>query len=73
MDTGKGGMIDYERAVPDLERPHAADPVVRCPRCHKTLGIRAGDRLTIRLKGREYLVALPARITCECGATQRLT
>jgi RNase P subunit RPR2 len=75
MDAGTRRLIDYERAVPDLERPREAErsPVIRCERCHKPLGILAGDRLTIRSKGREWLVSLPARITCDCGATRRLT
>lgn len=67
-------MIHLEhQAITNAERTPRADPVVRCPDCRKTLGVLAGDRLTVRIRGREYLVALPARITCDCGATLRLT
>ena len=66
-------MIDYERAVPDLERPHAAEGLLRCERCNRPLAVVSGDRLIIRLKGREWFVSKPARITCECGSVTRLT
>lgn len=66
-------MIDHERAVPALERPPEPSPLLRCERCHKPLAVISGDRVIIRIKGREYLVARPIRITCECGKVARLT
>lgn len=66
-------MMDMERAVPDLDRPPEASPLLRCERCHKPLAVISGDRVLIRIKGREYLAARPVRITCDCGKVARLT
>lgn len=74
-------MIDYERAVPDLERPPAhpgADGVaVRCigraGRCPQTLGVVSGGRIYVRHEGREIVAPLPAWVKCErCGCRQRV-
>lgn len=61
-----------ELAVPDLGRPPETSPLLRCVQCHKPLAAISGDRVLIRIKGREYLVARPVRITCECGKVARL-
>lgn len=67
-------MIDYERAVPDLERPHkpAESPLVRCKRCGLPLAVVAGDHVIARHRGREFTAQRPVRIVCDCGATNRI-
>jgi RNase P subunit RPR2 len=60
-------------AITNQERlPRTENPLVRCAQCHKPLALISGDKVIIRLKGREYLSALPMRITCDCGHTTRL-
>ena len=72
--------MDHERAVPDLEqsapshdRSVAPGALMRCRGCGRPLAVVSGDRLIIRMRGREYLVATPARIRCECGRVARLS
>ena len=74
-------MIDYERAVPDLERapshPGADGRVVYClgrsGQCQKALGILSGGYFHTRHHGRELTSPLPAWVRCErCGCRQKV-
>lgn len=62
-------MIDYERAVPDLERPREKAKPIRCWNCGNTLGAAAPSGVVvIRHKGREVVARMPLGIVCEeCG------
>jgi hypothetical protein len=75
MDAGARRLIDYERAVPEVEHPReaAVSPLIRCKRCHLPIAVVAGEQVIARHRGREFMGARPMRIVCDCGAVNRVT